>query len=68
MTYKKNPYRCPKCNRYGEWRHGLHFEHEMICFCGGDRSTTWCPDDIQEQNQKFNKETDYKDEEPQPGA
>jgi hypothetical protein len=34
---------CPKCNRPGEWRIGLYYEHEMICWCGGERCITWNP-------------------------
>ena len=54
---KVNPRSCPKCGRSGNWRHGLHFEHEMICWCGGDRSTTWEPGKIiSEEYKKDDKE------------
>lgn len=23
---------CPKCRKVCQWRHGLHFDHEMICY------------------------------------
>ncbi len=31
---------CPCCQRKGNWRQGVHFEHEMRC---GDCEITWEP-------------------------
>lgn len=37
----RSPYCCAKCGRYGSWRHGVHFDHQMIChFC----NEVWEPD------------------------
>lgn len=43
-------YRCPKCSRRGNWRHGVGFEHEMICYsCWLE----WCPAERQERLQEL---------------
>jgi hypothetical protein len=39
-------YHCPNCNEHGKWRHGMHFEHEMICF---DCSEIWEPELVERE-------------------
>lgn len=31
LSKRPSPFHCPKCHSKGQWRHGVPFEHEMIC-------------------------------------
>lgn len=52
MEIKKarHPYRCPKCNKVGHWRSGVHFDHEMRC---GDCDEVWDPSEVDEENREL---------------
>lgn len=39
----RDPNRCPKCNGWGHWRTGFHFDHEKRC---PECEICWCPEDV----------------------
>lgn len=49
VAHRKNPYLstslCPKCLGIGQWRHGVNFEHQMICRKCWE---VWTPNKIQD--------------------
>jgi len=36
-------YHCPACNKRGQWRTGVYFDHMMRCFNGCDPAPIWIP-------------------------
>lgn len=40
---------CPKCGRKGQWRTGVHFDHQMIC---GECHEVWEPGNVSEAHSR----------------
>lgn len=48
-------YKCPLCERKGQWRRGVGFEHEKICLSKNhEQAVSWDPERVLEYRQCLN--------------